>query len=599
MVCNSPCETGRSVVAAEKPPPEVSCDEYSLSGYGPLVVQSHSGLSAATPDTRARGGDAAGARLPIDIRRFPWIRRLAADYAFDHSRLADFFAGNPDDPAAWRDAIARTHQHPRQREAIADIVLAQQRARGAADSAISATALLRDPKTVAVVTGQQAGLFGGPLFTLLKALTTLRLAEQVRTEHGVPTVAVFWIDAEDHDWDEVKACSVLDTEMKPLAIAAGNPPQAHTGPVARVRLDESVNAAISALEAAMPGTEFTTELIDALRRAYAPGIGMADAFGRWLESVLGSRGLIVFDASDPAAKPLVASVFAREIEQTGQTARLASEAGAELESRGYHAQATPQEGSLALFHLNAGRQPIKPHAGGFLVGERVEPTAALLERLRTSPHEFSPSVLLRPIVQDTLFPTVCYVAGPNELAYLGQLRRVYHAFSTPMPLIQQRATATILDSNAMRFLTRYDVALESLRAQDEAVLNAVLEAQLPPSVESSLEEALHTIEQRMERLTKEVVQVDPTLEGASRSTLSRMQDDLKKLHGKIIQAAKRKDETLRRQFQNARSQAFPGGEPQERAVGFVYFLNKYGPALVDRLYAEVPVDAGTHWVVTI
>jgi bacillithiol biosynthesis cysteine-adding enzyme BshC len=553
----------------------------------------------ANPDARGRSGDAASARLPIDIRRFPWIRRLAADYVFDHSRVADFFAGNPDDPAAWRDAIARTHQHPRQREAIADVVQAQQRARGATEAAISATALLRNPQTVAVVTGQQAGLFGGPLFTLLKALTALRLAEQVRTEHGVPTVAVFWIDAEDHDWDEVKACGVLDTDMKPLAIEAGDPPQAHTGPVARVRLDESVSAAISALEAAMPGTEFTPALIDGLRRAYAPGTGMADAFGRWLESVLGPRGLIVFDASDPAAKPLVSHVFAREIEQAGQTARFASEAGTALETRGYHAQATPQEGSLALFHMNTGREPIKPDQGGFLVGERTESTAALLERAHTAPQEFSPSVLLRPIVQDTLFPTVCYVAGPNELAYLGQLRRVYDAFSTPMPLIQQRATATLLDSNAMRFLTRYDVALESLRAQDEAVLNAVLEAQLPPSVETSLDEAQHALDQRMERLTKEVVQIDPTLEGASRSTLSRMQDDLKKLRGKIIQAAKRKDETLRRQFQNARSQAFPGGEPQERAVAFVYFLNKYGPALVDRLYAELPTDAGTHWVVTI
>jgi len=553
----------------------------------------------ASPDTRARGGDAAGARLPIDIRRFPWIRRLAADYVFDHARIADFFAGNPDDPAAWRDAIARTHQHHRQRDALADLLQAQQRTRGASDAAISATALLRNPQTVAVVTGQQAGLFGGPFFTLLKALTALRLAEQVRTEHGVPTVAVFWIDAEDHDWDEVKSCSVLDADMKPLAIAAGDPPQAHSGPIARVRLDESVNAAISALEAAMPQTEFTPTLIDGLRHAYAPGTGMADAFGRWLETLLGPRGLIVFDASDPAAKPLVSHIFAREIEQAGQTARLAAEAGAALEARGYHAQATPQEGSLALFHMNAGRQPIKPHQAGFLVGERPESTAALLEGVRSSPEEFSPSVLLRPIVQDTLFPTVCYVAGPNELAYLGQLRRVYDAFSTPMPLIQQRATATLVDSNALRFLTRYDVALESLRAQDEAVLNAVLEAQLPPSVEASLDEAVRTLEQRMERLAKEVVQIDPTLEGASRSTLSRMQDDLKKLHGKIIQAAKRKDETLRRQFQNARAQAFPGGEPQERAVGFVYFLNKYGPALVDRLYAELPVDAGTHWVVTI
>jgi uncharacterized protein YllA (UPF0747 family) len=204
---------------------------------------------------------------------------------------------------------------------------------------------------------------------------------------------------------------------------------------------------------------------------------MADAFGRWLETVLGPRGLIVFDASDPAAKTAgLTYLCPRESSRPGRPHVSRRKAGAALEARGYHAQATPQEGSLALFHMNAGRQPIKPHQDGFLVGERPESTAALLERVRSSPEEFSPSVLLRPIVQDTLFPTVCYVAGPNELAYLGQLRRVYDAFSTPMPLIQQRATATLVDSNALRFLTRYDVALESLRAQDEAVLNAVLEA---------------------------------------------------------------------------------------------------------------------------
>jgi uncharacterized protein YllA (UPF0747 family) len=168
-----------------------------------------------------------------------------------------------------------------------------------------------------------------------------------------------------------------------------------------------------------------------------------------------------------------------------------------------------------------------------------------------------------------------------------------------MPLIQPRASATILDSNAMRFLTRHDVAIESLRAQDEAVLNEVLEAQLPPSIDASLEDALQAIQPRMERLAREVQLIDATLEGAARSTLSRMQDDLKKLHGKIIQAAKRKDETLRRQFRHAKGQAFPDGEPQERVVGFVYFLNKYGPALVDRLSRDLPLEAGSHWVLTI
>ncbi|HEY7186334.1 MAG TPA: bacillithiol biosynthesis cysteine-adding enzyme BshC [Vicinamibacterales bacterium] len=563
-------------------------------------MQSHSGLSDKAPqDARPHQDAAPGTRLPIDIRRFPWIRRLAADYIFDHARVAEFFAGDPADPSAWRDTIARTQRHARQRDRLVPLLHAQQHARAAHPSAIDAASDLADPKSVAIVTGQQAGLFGGPLFTLLKALTAVHLAERVRAEHHVPAVPVFWIDAEDHDWNEVKACRVLDSDLKVLSIDAGDPPGSHDSPIARVRLDDSVGAALDALERALPPTEFTPALLDGLRAAYCPGTGMADAFGRWLEQVLGPRGLVVFDASDRAAKPLVAQLFAQEVEHAGRTAKLAAEAGQALTSRDYHVQVSPQEGSVALFHLNGGRLPIKPHADGFQVGEEVVPAAALLKRVIETPDAFSPNVLLRPLVQDTLFPTACYVAGPNELAYLGQLRHVYEAFSLPMPLIQPRASATILDTNSMRFLGRYDIPVESLRAQDEAVLNEVLEAQLPPSVETSMEEAVNAVQQRLDRVAREVLLIDPTLEGAARSTLSRMQDDLKKLNGKIIQAAKRKDETLRRQFRHAKEQAFPGGEPQERVVGFVYFLNKYGPALVDRLSRDLPFDAGTHWVVTI
>jgi bacillithiol biosynthesis cysteine-adding enzyme BshC len=542
---------------------------------------------------------ASSARLPIDIRRFSWIRPLAADYAFAHAKLADFFAGDPATPEAWRTAIARTQRHARQRDRIADVLQAQQERRGAPPEAMAAAQQLRDGGTVAVLTGQQAGLFGGPLFTLLKALTALRLAEQVRTEHQVPAVAIFWVDAEDHDWDEVKRVGVLDQDLGLHAVALGNPPGAHQGPVARVRLDESIDAAFAELERLLPAGDFTPELLASLKQAYPSGGGMAESFGRWLESLLGPRGLVVFDASDPAAKPIAEPVFAREIEHPGQTSRLAAESGAALEARGYHAQVTPHDGSVALFHLDGGREPIRHDGGQFTIGEATFTPAALLERVHEAPQEFSPNVLLRPIVQDTLFPTVCYVAGPSELAYLGQLGGAYRAFDVPMPLIFQRASATLLDSNSMRFLAKHDFPIESLHAQDEAALNALLEAQLPPGVEASLEDAARLVQIRMDALAGEVRAIDATLEGAARSTLGRMQDDLKKLHNKIIQAAKRKDETLRRQFHHARAQAFPGGHPQEREVGFIYFLNQYGPGLIERLGDEMTLDMGIHWVVAV
>lgn len=526
--------------------------------------------------------------MPVEIRRLPWIKPLAVDYAFEYARLGVFFSGDPTESSAWRGAIARAQRHPRRRDTLADIVDAQLRRRGAPPEALAAAARLRDPDTIAIVTGQQAGLFGGPLFTLLKALTAMRLAERLSTEQHAPTVAVFWIDAEDHDWDEVSACGVLDTDLNFSEVALGRLPGAGEGPVARVHLDESIRTAIDGLAARLPATEFTPALLDTIGAAYQPGVSMVEAFGRLLDATLGPRGLIVFDAADPSAKPLAAPVFAREVEQAGATPRLAADAGAALVARGYHAQVTPALDHLALFRLD-----------GVRTGIPLQQAPALAERVRTRPAEFSPNVLLRPLVQDTLFPTACYVAGPNELAYLAQLHGIYDAFGVPMPLMYQRATATIVDSNTMRLLTRHDLPLEALRARDEGALNQLLEAQIPTSIQVTQEEAVRDVAERMEALARTVAGLDATLEGAVRATLGRMQDDLRKLHAKIIQAVKRKDDTLRRQFRHAQAQAFPGGHPQERAVGFVCFLNKYGPGLVDRLREDLPLDQRTHWVVTM
>src|SRR5262249_39682269 len=249
--------------------------------------------------------------------------------------------------------------------------------------------------------------------------------------------------------------------------------------------------------------------------------------------------------------------------------------------------------------LDGGRRAIKKHDGQFVVGDEQFPIDAMLRQAAERPSSFSPNVLTRPIVQDTIFPTICYVAGPNELAYLGPLRGVYEHFGVPMPLSFPRATATLLDAAAMRFMTKYKLPLESLQAQDEAALNELLRAQIPPAVEESFSRAEKTIEAEMQQLINAIPTLDPTLEGAARSTLGRMQHDLKTLQGKMISAAKRRDETLRRQFMHARALAFPGGHAQERTIGFVSFLNQDGPALVDRLDEELPLDLGRHWIVSI
>ena len=331
----------------------------------------------------------SGLRVSVDIRRFPWIRRLTTDYAFNFQALAPFFAGDPAQPAAWADAIARTQAFPRERERVVAILHAQQAQRGAPAPARESAARLADPRAVAVVTGQQAGLFGGPLYTLLKAMTAIKLAERVAHDHGVPAVPVFWIESEDHDWAEVSECPVLDAELARRTITLGALPGAGEQPVASVRLDPSVFAALESLRSVVPLTEFTDDILLRLSDAYRPGAGMAEAFGRWLESLLGSRGLVVYDSSEPATKPLVGRIFARELESPGATTQLAAEAGRALVARGYHAQVVPHADNVALFKLDGVRQTIHFRDGRFVVAEAVVDTAGLLEDARQRPERFA------------------------------------------------------------------------------------------------------------------------------------------------------------------------------------------------------------------
>lgn len=537
--------------------------------------------------------------LAVDIRSFPWIRRLASDYAFQFANVAPFYAGDPASSSAWADTIARSRGLRRDPAEIARAIAAQQEQRRAPAAAREAAARLADPATRVVITGQQAGLFGGPLFTLLKAITTMKLAAQVSKDHRVPVVAVFWIDAEDHDWPEVSGCTVLDSELAPTTVGLADLPGAGTQPIARLHLTDAILPAIDQLESALPETEFRAEVVASLRAAYQPGRGMATAFGAFLEQVLGPHGLVVYDSSDPATKPLARDVFVRELSEPGNTARLAHRAGEALVARGYHSQATLADGTVSVFHLNAQRAAIRIDGDKAQVGETTMLLAELIENAKQHPEEFSPNVLLRPLVQDTVFPTICYVAGPNELAYLGQLKDVYAHFGIPMPLMYQRGSATLADAATLRFLSKYDLPLTALRAQDESALNQLLESQLPPTVEQSLTAVAAVIEERMAAVAGAVTQIDATLEGAARSTLGKLQHEVQALHNKVIQAAKRRDETLRRQFQRAQALTFPEGHPQEREVGFVWFLNRYGPALVDRLMEELPLAMGHHHVLTI
>jgi bacillithiol synthase len=442
-------------------------------------------------------------------------------------------------------------------------------------------------------------VFGGPLYTLLKAITTIQLAAQVRDAHGVPAVPVFWVESEDHDWQEVRSTAVLDAGFDVRDVTLPDLTGAGEQPAGSLVLDADSHEAIAALQAALAPTEFSAEVIAALSRRYCPGARLATAFAGVLDDLLGHLGLVVVDAGDPAAKPLVSKLFVQELSRPGESAGLVRQAADTMTRLDHAPQIEPEADAIGLFYLSdAGRTPIRMKDGQFVIGDAVHTREALVAEAGAHPERFSPNVVLRPLVQDTLFPTACYVGGPSELAYQAELGGVYRAFGVERPLLYSRASATLLDSAAARFLERYPLPFETLHAQDDAALNHVLESLLPPALDRTLADAEAHVTADTDALRGIAATIDPTLAGAVDTTRDRLRDTLKTLHNKIVQATKRKDETLRRQFHRTRALAFPGGAPQERTLSLAFFVNRYGPAIADRLLETLPLDTGQHYVLT-
>src|SRR5262245_39807512 len=309
-------------------------------------------------------------RGTIDFHRCGWIRPLVSDYIDRFETVASLFPGNPADPAAWRDTIARVQSSARNRRLITDILIDQLSKRRAPAEALEGAKSIADPSSVAIVTGQQAGLFGGPFYTVLKAVTAIQLARRVERQHGVKAVPVFWVDSEDHDWEELRTAVCLDRDLDLQEITLRSVEGAGTRPVGSLLLDGGIDDALAALDKSLDSTEFREEVVTALRRRYYAGASVGAAFAGLIDDLLGRYGLVVFDATDGRAKPAVADLFSRELQTPTRTSQLVREAGTAMRTLGHQPQVEPSEDTVNLFYLDSsGRRPIKVRGRNYLIGD--------------------------------------------------------------------------------------------------------------------------------------------------------------------------------------------------------------------------------------
>lgn len=385
------------------------------------------------------------------------------------------------------------------------------------------------------------------------------------------------VDSEDHDWAEVpdparpRFGDHHDHARRPFRRwkPASGPTGARRGCGSR---------GSRRLADRLPATEYTVALRETLERCYTPGSTLTRAFARFLDALLGQEGLVVFEADNPAAKPLVSHIFTRELAPPVR-GRPPGPCRWRANGRGGSRSAnSTADDTVSLFYLDAsGRRPIAIATGSSRIGDEPRSSDLLTAEASTRPERFSPNVLLRPLVQDALFPTLTRpLAGPSELAYQVQLAELYAAHGLQRPMLVSRASATLVDSAALKFLERSAMPLEALQPQDESALNRLLEGQLPPQLEASCPTTTPSSSPRPTAFAgRRHRSTQPCPARSIRpSIVSGIQ--VRTLQSRIVQAAKKKDETLRRQFTRTRSLAFPDRQPQERHLNLSFFLNRYG-----------------------
>jgi bacillithiol biosynthesis cysteine-adding enzyme BshC len=535
--------------------------------------------------------------LPFEAFSQP-LSPLFLDYLAGRRSVFPFLGDGGFDMEGLLAAAARTAAHRRPLDAVAAALARQQSERGAPEAATEA-GRLAEPGAVAVVTGQQAGLFGGPLFVLHKALCTLEIARRLSESRAEPVVPVFWVASEDHDFAEVRSVCVIDGNggIRPLRYTPAEEPTGQ--PAWSIVLDDDVSRLVSQLRESLPSSPSRDDVVAIVEECYRPGQTLSGAFARLLSRLL--PGLVVLDPSDPALKAAMAPVLAREIEEASPSSRLALEAGEALLAAGYHQQVPVRPGFLNLFVLAEGERRAIAIADGDLEVRGLGRTLSVgdaLRQLAADPVPWSPNALLRPIAQDAMLPTAAYVGGPAEIAYHAQIGAAYPHFGVPRPALVPRPSVTLVEPAQVRALEAEGLALPDLAGDPEAVLGRWVR-QTYPEVDEAFAATRGAIEREMTALEETLAALDPTLAGAAASARGRALHQVDGLREKSTRALKKRDEGRAARLRRAHDALFPGGSFQERGLGLITAIARHGLAVCAELRDRVDPFARGHQVVRL
>ncbi|MDR3747282.1 MAG: bacillithiol biosynthesis cysteine-adding enzyme BshC [Acidobacteriota bacterium] len=528
----------------------------------------------------------------ISFNSIPHTTRIFSDFLHYSPDIQKFFPQTPD--AAHVAALAKSVLRDVARQArVADALALQNRAWGASEATLRNIHRLREG-AFAVVTGQQVGLFGGPLMSLFKAASVLALAKQVQAT-GVDCVPIFWMASEDHDLHEVNQSLFLthDFHLTPFTAPTSG---AEGAPVAHIRFAKGTNAIV--VEAAkLLGDSLAA---DYLRESYVVGETFSNAFAKLNARIFGGHGLILLDPADPALHRIAAPLLVDALHRSAEIDEAVLARNKQLRDGGYHEQVKVTQQSTPLFTLVDGaRVPIHRSNGVFAAGKERIAGEDLEWRIAKEPENFSANVLLRPVLQDYLLPTLAYIGGPAEIAYFAQAAVVYQKLLGRVTPILPRMSATLIEPRIERLLEKYQVELPELFHGECELRDCIAARALPADLKQNFEQARQAVEESSRRLSESLQKLDPTLVEAAGRAASKMRYQVERLEKRAAQAQLRRDEILSRHAAQIENALYPRKSLQEREIGGLCFFAQHGPELIERLVELAQTRCPEHKVLRL
>jgi bacillithiol synthase len=523
----------------------------------------------------------------VPFASIPHTSRLFEDYLHHFDRVSKFYARPPLARDWWPEEIKKIQYPTDRRQAVAAVLERQNREFGAGEKTLANIQRLREGAP-AVVTGQQVGLFGGALLVMLKAITAVKLAE----ESGA--VPIFWMATEDHDFAEVSGVNLPAAER--LQKISVNVDHAEGAPVGTISFSDEITAAVHQVE----GLFGSSDAIDALAAGYRKGENFGSAFAKFYSRIFADLGIIILNPLDAELHKIAQPVFRGALEKSAIINQALQTRTQELEAAGYAAQVKVTPSHTLCFYLENGvRTSIRDSGDAFLIGERKLSPAEMLGETERCPELFSANVLLRPIMQDHLLPTLCYIGGPAEVSYFAQIETVYRNLSSHVTPILPRIFATLIEPRQAKLLERYGLALTDVFVAPEKLREVVAARALPADAMRGLDEAAEHLDQALGAMKKSLEVLDRTLLDAAENAASKMRYQLQGLRDKAARAEARKNSELHRHADELSVLLYPEKELQEREVGAVYFLLKYGVGVVEKIKATADAHCGAHQVIPL